>query len=111
MDVDGPAARRVEHDFRQDLAERDDDGDVCAERAETLGPSGITQSLRLQDGKTRGERALLHRRRRQPLSAMRGPIGLRDDGDDLVVTQECVERGKREAGRAVEEHPHPSGCL
>ena len=43
-----------------------------------------TAPLRLHDGKTRGERALLHRRRRQPLPTMRGPVGLRDDSDDLV---------------------------
>jgi len=40
----------------------------------------------------------------QPLAAVRRPVGLGDDGDDLVVAQERLERRQRKLGRAVEEN-------
>ncbi len=109
MDVDRSARGHVEHGPGQDLAEGDDDGDVRAEFAEPFGPPGVPQPWRLEHGQPGLERALLHRWRRQPLAAMRGPIGLGDDADHTMVAQERVERGERELRRAVEEDVQRGG--
>jgi hypothetical protein len=46
----------------------------------------------------------LDRRWGQALAAMRRPIRLRDDRDDLVVTQERLESRQGERGGAVKEN-------
>ena len=104
VDVDGSSPGRVEHRPRQDLAERDDDGHVGAERAQAIGPLGIAQPRRLEHLDARGQRARLDRRRGQALPAVRGPVGLGDDSDDLVAAQHRLERRQGKLGRAVEEN-------
>jgi len=103
VDVDRAAARRVEHGLRQDLAERDNDRHVGAERPQAIGPLGIAHAQRLEDLEPSGQCALLHGRLGQVLPAVRGPVRLRDDRDDLVVAQEHLEGRQRERGGAVEE--------
>ena len=104
MDVDRAAPWGLERRLRQDLPERNDDRHVGAERAEALGPLGITDPRRLEDVEPGGQRARLDGWGSQPLAAVRGPVGLGDDGDDLVVAQERLERRQRKLGRAVEEN-------
>ena len=104
MHVDRPAPGRVEHGRGQDLAERDDDGHVGAERAQAVGPLRVAQARGLQDLEPGRQRARLDRRRRQALAAVRRPVRLRDDRDDLVVTQERLEGRQGERGGAVEEN-------
>ena len=43
------------------------------------------------------------RRRCQLLAAMGGPIGLGDDRDDRMFSDQCAQRGEREFGRSVEQ--------
>jgi len=104
VDVDRAATRGLERRPRQDLPERNDDRHVGAERAEALGPLGITDPRRLEDVEPGGQRARLDGWGSQPLAAVRRPVGLGDDGDDLVVAQERLERRQRKLGRAVEEN-------
>ena len=104
MHVDRAAPGRVEHGPRQDLPERDDDRHVGAERAEALGPLGITHSRRLEDLEPGGQRARLDGWGSQPLAAVRRPVGLGDDGDDIVTGEERLERREGKLGCAVEEN-------
>ena len=107
VDVDRAAPGCVEHGLRQDLAERGDDRHVGAERAQALGPLGIAQARRLQDPEPGFQGARLHRWRGQTLSAMGRPVGLRDDRDDVMVTQ---ERPRGSAARTREfRRREPSG--
>jgi hypothetical protein len=104
VDVDRATPGGVEYGLRQDLAERGDDRHVGAERPKTVGPLGVAQAGRLQDLESGRQRARLDGRRGQTLAAVRRSVRLRDDGDDVMVTQHGLESRQGERGRAVEEN-------
>ena len=104
MDVDRASLGRVEHRLRENLAERDDHRHVGAERAEARGPFGMAHPRGLDDLEPCGQRARLDRWWGQAPSAVRRPVGLGDDGDDLVMAQDRLEGRQGELGRAVEEN-------
>ena len=106
MDVDGPAARDVEHGLGQDLTEGHDHRDVGVELGEPLGPAGLAQARRLDHRHSRPLRALLDGGRRHPLAATGGLVGLGDGGNNGVTLEQGLEGGQRELRRAVEENAH-----
>ena len=93
MHVDRPARGRVEHGLRQDLAERRDDRDVGGEGGQPRRPFGIAQPRGLEHGDPGILRPPLDGRCREALPAPRRPIGLGDDGHDLMAGEEGVECG------------------
>ena len=66
----------------------------------------VAQPRRLEHGDPGVLRPPLDGRWREALPAARWPIGLSDDGHDLMAGEERVECGAREVRRAVEDDPH-----
>ena len=88
----------------------EDQGDVVAgdagQLAEPVGPAGVAEAGRLKDRDTGRSGALLHRGRQQPLPPPGRAVGLSDNSDDVVRSEEGLERRQGEAGCPVEEDLH-----
>ena len=81
--VDQAEAWLREQPGGQDLAVGGDHAEVGAERRERLGDAGLSQLGRLQQRQPARLGELFHRAGGDVLAAAAGPIGLRDDTDDI----------------------------
>jgi hypothetical protein len=108
MDVEAPAARRIQNRLRQDQAVRGDHGNIRAERREGLPVRRVLEVHRKAHGQPQPLRRLLHRRGLRLLAALRGTRRLRVDGGDIVPRcHKRLERRHREGRGSHEDNPHP----
>jgi hypothetical protein len=93
MDVQEPEWSRVEEVLGQDLAVSHDDGDVRAERTNGLDEGGIAGAFGLVEGQTELKSEGFDGGWLQAEFAAGGAVGLRDNGEDLVIWRmdQCFE--------------------
>ena len=91
----------VEQRLRHDLPVRRDDERIAAERARVVDER--LELLRREHAQPARFRRALHRRRDELLPAPRGPIGLRDDADDVVPCGDRFEDRDGELARPEDD--------
>ncbi|MNY21101.1 hypothetical protein D3C86_1546230 [compost metagenome] len=113
VDVDAAEGRQVQDRLRQDLAVGDDHDEVGGQGLERReGLLVAAQALRLVDRDPGFEGSLLDRGHGDLLAAPHRPIGLGEDGLDVVAgREEGLERGDGERGGAHEDDGLGQGGL
>ena len=100
MNVDAPERRQSEDLGWQDQSVGHDDQHLRAPGLERCAPRGAPESLRLRERQLMRLGRDLHRACGKPPAAPPGPVRLRQNPDDAVLSEQRGERGQREFRRA-----------
>ena len=100
MDVERSQRWKIEHRLRNDLAVRGDREEVGSRFGQSQ--RRVAQPLRGVGFNAELERRAFHGRRREPLTASRGPVRLGHDERAVELGRERAQRRNREFARAEE---------